>query len=51
MESLKSSEFREGMPLYLQIRDVIASELAGGAWKPVDQLPTEPELSARFKVS
>lgn len=51
MDSVKSSELREGVPLYLQIRDVIVSELSHGAWKPGEQLPTEPELSARFKVS
>ncbi len=51
MESHNASELREGVPLYLQVRNVIASELAHGAWKPGEQLPTEPELSARFKVS
>ena len=51
MNDLKSTELREGVPLYLQIRDVITSQLAHGAWKPGEQLPTEPELSARFRVS
>jgi len=51
MDSETSSELTEGAPLYRQIRNVIASELAHGAWKPGEQLPTEPELSARFKVS
>lgn len=51
MNDLKSTELREGVPLYLQIRDVITSQLAHGTWKPGEQLPTEPELSARFRVS
>jgi GntR family transcriptional regulator len=51
MNDLKGTELREGVPLYLQIRDVITSQLAHGTWKPGEQLPTEPELSARFRVS
>jgi GntR family transcriptional regulator len=41
----------EGLPLYQQIRSVMLSELAGGTWRPGEQVPTEGELSVRFGVS
>lgn len=50
-DALRGYELKEGLPLYRQIRTVIVSELARGAWKPGQQLPTEGELSARFDVS
>jgi GntR family transcriptional regulator len=46
-----ASLVREGVPLYLQIKTILTEELRRGKWKPGDQLPTEPELSAQFGVS
>lgn len=40
-----------GRPLYLQVKDALSANLAGGIWKPGDQLPTETELSKQFDVS
>ena len=42
---------QEGRPLHLQVKAAIAAELASGAWKPGEKLPTEGELSRHFGVS
>src|SRR6201987_5500740 len=38
-------------PLYSRVETVLASEIADGALKVGDQLPTEDSLIARFEVS
>ncbi|CAG1011253.1 putative fructoselysine utilization operon transcriptional repressor [Rhizobiaceae bacterium] len=38
-------------PLWQQIRTLIESDLASGAWKPGEAIPSEIELAARFRVS
>lgn len=38
-------------PLYRQIQDLLTEGLVRGEWKPGAALPSETELSARFKVS
>lgn len=38
-------------PLYRQLKTQILEEIESGRWKPDAQLPTEEQLSARFKVS
>lgn len=38
-------------PLWVSIRDSIAADIAAGAARPGDQLPTEAALSARFGVN
>lgn len=38
-------------PLWLSIRDALAADIAAGAMRPGDQLPTEAALSARFGVN
>ena len=38
-------------PLYKEVEREIMQCLAGGEWKPGDQLPTEPELARRFGVA
>src|SRR6201982_83045 len=38
-------------PLYSPVEAVLASEIADGALKVGDQLPTEDDLIARFEVS
>ncbi|MDO5659170.1 MAG: phosphonate metabolism transcriptional regulator PhnF [Paracoccus sp. (in: a-proteobacteria)] len=38
-------------PLWVSIRDSIAAEIAAGAARPGDQLPTEAALAARFGVN
>lgn len=40
-----------GRPLYLQVKEALSANLAGGTWKPGAQLPTETELSRQFHVS
>lgn len=42
---------RAGVTLWRQIEAVLASELASGAIKPGQKLPTEQQLSARFRVN
>lgn len=38
-------------PLYHQLKTQILEEIESGRWKPGDQLPTEEQLGARFRVS
>ena len=39
------------IPLYHQLKTLILQEIEAGTWKPDQQLPTEEQLSARFRVS
>jgi DNA-binding GntR family transcriptional regulator len=38
-------------PAYLQIANALAEQIGAGVYRPGDQLPTEPQLRARFGVS
>lgn len=38
-------------PLYRQIQDLLTQSLSRAEWKPGEALPSETDLSARFKVS
>jgi GntR family transcriptional regulator len=38
-------------PLYHQVKSQLLKEIQAGHWRPDSRLPTEDELSARFKVS
>jgi len=38
-------------PLYVQVKDVLLSNLSDGTWKPGEQLPTEIEISRHMGVS
>lgn len=38
-------------PAYLHIANTIAEQIGAGVYRPGDQLPTEPQLRARFGVS
>ena len=38
-------------PAYLQIANTLAEQIGAGVYRPGDQLPTEPQLRARFGVS
>ncbi len=38
-------------PLYLQVRDALASRIAGGEWKPNAAIPNESDLAREFGVS
>lgn len=40
-----------GRPAYEELADALRVQILGGALKPGDRLPVEPELSARFGVS
>ena len=39
------------VPLYQQIKDDIKSAIEQGKYRPKEQIPTEPELSAEYSVS
>ena len=39
------------IPLYQQIKNDIKSAIEHGKYKPKEQIPTEPELSAEYSVS
>lgn len=39
------------VPLYHQLKTAIQREIEAGRWKPGEQLPTENDLIARFRVS
>ena len=39
------------IPLYHQLKTLILQEIEAGRWQPDQQLPTEEQLSARFRVS
>ena len=39
------------VPLYHQLKAAIQQEIEAGRWKPGEQLPTENDLIARFRVS
>jgi len=39
------------VPLYHQLKTALLRDIEGGRWRPGDRLPTEDELSARFRVS
>ena len=39
------------IPLYHQLKTLILQEIEAGTWKPDQQLPTEEQLSVRFRVS
>ena len=42
---------KNGIPLYIQVKEAVQSEIKSGVWKTGDKLPTERELSERLKVS
>jgi GntR family transcriptional regulator len=39
------------IPLYVQLKQALTRQIEAGAWLPGEQLPGEPELCRRFKVS
>src|SRR5512136_661396 len=41
----------EGVPVYVQIREALRTEITRGSLKRGEQLPSENELAARFSVS
>lgn len=42
---------KSGIPLYIQVKEVVLAEIKNGVWKTGDKLPTERELSEQLKVS
>ena len=40
-----------GIPIYIQIRDALRAEITGGNLRRGQQLPSENQLAARFRVS
>lgn len=39
------------LPLYQQVRDALARDIANRVWKPGEAIPTEAELVGRFHTS
>lgn len=42
---------KNGIPLYIQVKEAVLAEIKNGLWKTGDKLPTERELSEKLKVS
>jgi DNA-binding transcriptional regulator YhcF (GntR family) len=42
---------KNGIPLYIQVKEAVMAEIKSGVWKTGDKLPTERELSEKLKVS
>jgi GntR family transcriptional regulator len=42
---------KNGIPLYIQVKEAVMAEIKSGIWKTGDKLPTERELSEKLKVS
>lgn len=42
---------KNGIPLYMQVKESVLNEINKGNWKTGDKLPTERELSENLKVS
>jgi DNA-binding transcriptional regulator YhcF (GntR family) len=42
---------KSGIPLYVQVKEAVLTEIRNGQWKTGDKLPTERELSQKLKVS
>lgn len=38
-------------PLYMQVRQILLSQIQSGDWRPGQQIPTEPVLASQFDVS
>jgi len=39
------------LPLYYQLKEIIKAQIAEGAWKPGDAVPSERELVERYRIS
>ena len=44
-------DFRSGLPIYTQIVNQVQAQVAGGALKPGDQLPTVRALAEELRVN
>lgn len=42
---------KNGIPLYVQVKEAVLAEIKTGQWKVGDKLPTERELSEKLRVS
>ncbi|ASS76153.1 GntR family transcriptional regulator [Tumebacillus algifaecis] len=42
---------KNGIPLYIQVKDAVLAEIKRGEWKAGDKLPTERVLSEKLQVS
>ncbi|UOF90432.1 GntR family transcriptional regulator [Fodinisporobacter ferrooxydans] len=42
---------KSGIPLYVQVKEAVLTDIKNGQWKTGDKLPTERELSEKLKVS
>jgi GntR family transcriptional regulator len=49
--SVRGRDRRSQVPAYLRIAEDIAAQIGAGVYRAGDQLPTEPQLRARFGVS
>ncbi|WP_199225953.1 MULTISPECIES: GntR family transcriptional regulator [Chromobacterium] len=49
MTDMRQADLR--LPLYQQVRDALARDIANRVWKPGEAIPTEAELVGRFHTS
>jgi GntR family transcriptional regulator, N-acetylglucosamine utilization regulator len=42
---------RSALPLYYQLKEIMREKILSGEWKPGDQVPSERELCATYKLS
>jgi len=40
-----------GVPLYVQLRDLLQQKIASGEWRPYEQIPTEEELVREYGIA
>lgn len=40
-----------GVPLYVQLRDVLQQKIESGGWRPYEQIPTEEELVREYGIA
>ncbi len=49
--SFRAIDKTSPLPYYVQLRNILADEIARGTWKFNDQIPSEPEMCDMFDIS
>lgn len=47
----KAIDRESPIPLYFQLKELLAAEITSGRWPPGVRIPSEPEIGAHFEVS
>lgn len=42
---------RSGIPLYVQLKEILREQIRTGVWEPGDRIPSEAEIRQHFAVS